>query len=98
MNADPASTPPTGRIRAFLRHGRRLVIFVIGMTILVIGLLLILLPGPGIPIAIGGLAILGIEFAWARYWLRRSRLTSRRVGRSLRRRFGRGRPRARQSP
>jgi len=32
---------------------------------------MIFTPGPGLLMIAGGLAILAIEFAWARYWLHR---------------------------
>jgi tellurite resistance protein TerC len=74
-----------------LRQGRRLVILVVGGTVLLIGTLLLVLPGPGIPIVVGGLAILAIEFAWARRWLRRGRVTTKVYKRSLLRRWRRHR-------
>jgi uncharacterized protein (TIGR02611 family) len=49
-----------------LRQVRRLIIAVIGFTVLVIGLVMIVLPGPAfivIPVALG---ILATEFVWAR--------------------------------
>ncbi len=54
-----------------LRHARRVVVSVIGGTVLLLGLILIPLPGPGLVVSAMGLAILGIEFAWARRYLRR---------------------------
>ena len=55
------------------RQGRRVVILVVGSTILLVGLAMIVLPGPAIVVIPLGLAILGIEFAWARRWLKRLR-------------------------
>ena len=52
-----------------LRQAKRLIILVIGSTVLVAGAALLILPGPGIPIVIIGLMILGMEFVWARKWL-----------------------------
>lgn len=49
---------------------RRMVIGLVGITILLIGIALIVLPGPAFLLIPLGLAILGIEFAWARHWLR----------------------------
>jgi tellurite resistance protein TerC len=49
---------------------RRIVITVLGTTVLLIGLLLIFLPGPAIIVIPAGLAILGVEYAWARRWLK----------------------------
>ena len=44
---------------------RRILILVIGATVVAFGLLLLVLPGPGILVIIVGLAILATEFAWA---------------------------------
>lgn len=38
---------------------------------LAFGVALIVLPGPALVVIPVGLAILGLEFAWARSWLRR---------------------------
>lgn len=48
---------------------RRIVITVLGVTVLLIGLALIVLPGPAFLVIPAGLAILSLEFAWARHWL-----------------------------
>lgn len=52
---------------------RRIVVAVVGATVLLIGLVMIVTPGPAIVVIPVGLAILSIEFAWARHWLRRLR-------------------------
>jgi tellurite resistance protein TerC len=51
------------------RFAKRIVIAMIGGTILLIGLAMLVLPGPGLLVIPVGLGILGIEFAWARIWL-----------------------------
>ncbi len=53
------------------KHARRVVIAIIGGSVVVVGILMIVLPGPAIVVIPAGLAILGIEFAWARHWLRK---------------------------
>lgn len=55
------------------KHARRVVIAVIGGTVFLLGLILVLpgVPGPGFIGILTGLAILGVEFAWARRWLRK---------------------------
>ncbi len=57
------------RIRRWLaplpRPLRRFLVLVIGSTVLLAGVLMLVLPGPGILVIIVGLAILAIEFAWA---------------------------------
>ena len=51
---------------------RKTIVSVIGSTLIVIGLLLSVLPGPfTIPLVILGLLVLGLEFAWAQRTLER---------------------------
>lgn len=50
---------------------RRVVVTVIGGTLLVIGAILLVVPGPGVLAISLGLGVLALEFAWARRWLRR---------------------------
>jgi hypothetical protein len=56
-----------------LRHARRAIVAVVGFTVLLIGIALIVLPGPAFVVIPIGLAILAAEFAWARRLLRRVR-------------------------
>jgi hypothetical protein len=45
---------------------RKTIVFVIGSTLILTGLLLVVLPGPfTLPLVILGLIVLAIEFAWA---------------------------------
>jgi len=55
------------------KMARRIVVFTVGVTVLLIGLALIVLPGPAFIVIPVGLAILSLEFAWARLWLARAR-------------------------
>jgi uncharacterized protein (TIGR02611 family) len=52
---------------------RRVIVSVIGATILLIGVALLILPGPAFIVIPVGLAILASEYAWARRWLRKVR-------------------------
>lgn len=52
---------------------RKLIVAVIGGTVLLIGIALIVLPGPAFIVIPVGLAILASEFAWARRTLTRTR-------------------------
>jgi tellurite resistance protein TerC len=56
-----------------LKGIKRIVILVVGGTVLLLGIALLVLPGPAFIVIPVGLAILAIEFAWARRWLRRMR-------------------------
>lgn len=52
---------------------KRVIVTVIGLTVLLVGLVLVFVPGPAIIVVPLGLAILSIEYAWARSWLRKIR-------------------------
>lgn len=56
---------PAPRAGSFQRLLRRLVIGLVGSAIVVVGLLLVPLPGPGWAIVFAGVALLGTEFSWA---------------------------------
>jgi len=56
-------------LAATYRTARRIVIFVVGSTVVAVGIVLIFIPGPAMIVIPAGLAILGLEFAWARRWL-----------------------------
>ena len=52
---------------------KRAVVAVIGFTVLLIGLAMVVLPGPAIVVIPLGLAILATEFVWARRLLDKAR-------------------------
>jgi tellurite resistance protein TerC len=52
---------------------RRVIVSVIGATVLLIGIALLVLPGPAFIVIPIGLAILATEYAWARRWLKKVR-------------------------
>jgi len=56
-----------------IRAVRRVVIAVVGITIVLVGVVLLVLPGPAFVVIPIGLAVLAIEFEWARRLLRRGR-------------------------
>ena len=53
-----------------VRNGRRIAITVVGIVVLVAGLALLVLPGPGWLLIFVGLSILGTEYVWAQRLLR----------------------------
>ena len=66
------------------RQARRVVIGLVGGTIVLFGIVLIVLPGPAFIVIPAGLAILSIEFAWARHFLQKVREGISRGSRSRR--------------
>jgi len=62
-----------------LKTARQVVIAVVGSAVVLVGLAMVLLPGPAIVIVPAGLAILATEFVWARRLLKRVKRQARRV-------------------
>jgi tellurite resistance protein TerC len=52
---------------------RRVIVSVVGVTVVLIGIALLVLPGPAFVVIPVGLAILATEYAWARRLLRKVR-------------------------
>jgi uncharacterized protein (TIGR02611 family) len=70
--------PWTKRLLSFwntenIKIVRRVIVSVIGVTVLLIGIALLVLPGPAFIVIPVGLAILATEYAWARRWLKKVR-------------------------
>jgi uncharacterized protein (TIGR02611 family) len=69
--------PLIERVRARQRRHRqrnriyRVAFAVAGFVVLLAGLIMLVTPGPGIPVIILGLGMLALEFAWAERWLER---------------------------
>jgi tellurite resistance protein TerC len=54
------------KMNSLFRNVKRLIIFIIGGTVVLIGIAMIVLPGPAIVVIPAGLAILATEFVWAK--------------------------------
>jgi uncharacterized protein (TIGR02611 family) len=50
----------------WVKFVRRLVVFLLGISVLLVGLVMIIAPGPAFVVIPLGLAILATEFVWAR--------------------------------
>jgi uncharacterized protein (TIGR02611 family) len=87
--------PPAAVIRSLLvfdekhplympyRMAKRIVIGIVGGSVLVIGVCMIILPGPAFVVIPVGLAILGLEFAWARRWLKKAKAKAQSVAQNF---------------
>lgn len=64
---------PRKTLNMTYKIARRIVVAIVGGTVVLVGLFLLVLPGPAVVVIPAGIAILGIEFAWARRWLRKVR-------------------------
>lgn len=66
-------------INHILKHTKRLIVFVIGSTVLLFGVILVFIPGPAIIVIPIGLAILATEFVWARTLLENAKQKAKHV-------------------
>jgi uncharacterized protein (TIGR02611 family) len=74
------------------RIAKRIAIGIVGGSVLVVGVCMIVLPGPAFIVIPVGLGILGIEFAWARSWLKKVKAKTQAMASSLTNRNGSGPP------
>ena len=56
-----------------VRFAKRVVVSLVGGTVVLIGIALIVLPGPAFIVIPIGLSILATEFVWAKRWLKKAR-------------------------
>lgn len=66
----PAVVPIKVVGRFIARNGRRIAITVVGVVVVLVGLALLVLPGPGWLLIFAGLSILASEYVWAQRLLR----------------------------
>lgn len=55
----------------FFREARKIIILVVGASVVGVGAVMLVVPGPGTVVIPAGLAILATEFIWARRLLKR---------------------------
>ena len=67
----------------YLRPLRRAVVLMAGIIVLLLGIVMLIAPGPGILTMMLGLGILATEFVWARRLLKRIREKAIRITNSL---------------
>jgi tellurite resistance protein TerC len=72
-----------------VKGARRIVVLVIGSTVVLIGVAMIVLPGPAVVVIPAGLAILATEFIWARRLLNRLKHEAKNITDNARGFFGR---------
>lgn len=59
--------PDADRIaRHAVKHGRKILILVLGISVVIVGIIMIVAPGPAVIVIPAGLALLATEFIWAR--------------------------------
>ena len=71
-------------IKELYKKVRRLIIAVIGFTVLLIGIAMIATPGPALLVIPLGLGILATEFVWAQRLLKKAKGQFKKTGRKWR--------------
>lgn len=62
-----------------LRSAKKVIVFVVGTTVLLLGIALLVLPGPAFIVIPVGLGILATEFVWAKRLLRKFKEESQKL-------------------
>lgn len=79
MSAESDAKPLGSRAPSFIQASRplhlswRAGIFLVGLVIVIAGIIMLALPGPGWLVIFGGMAVWGTEFVWAQHVLRWTR-------------------------
>jgi len=66
QDAQSASTPASPYLQSAWKVARRVVVFILGISVLIVGMVMIVSPGPAVVVIPLGLGILATEFLWAR--------------------------------
>jgi uncharacterized protein (TIGR02611 family) len=75
-------------IRWVGRNSKRVAITIVGFVLILGGVVLLVLPGPGMLIIIAGLAVLGTEYMWARRMLDMAKRKAKEAAARVRRKKG----------
>lgn len=66
-----------------IRQARKLIVLLVGLTLLLCGGIMLVTPGPGLLIILSGLSTLAVEFVWARRLLRKVKAKGNELGRTM---------------
>lgn len=69
--------------RCGLRQIRRAIVTLIGFTVILVGIAMLVLPGPAMLVIPLGLGILATEFLWARRWLEKMKQKAKKIKNGL---------------
>ena len=83
-------TQKLGEILTFIwRSSKRIVVFVVGVALVVAGIVMLVVPGPGLLVIVAGLAVLATEFVWAERMLDKAKEQAAKAGGAAKKGFGR---------
>ena len=80
---------PMEWLRWIGRNTKRIAVFVAGVAVVLAGVAMLVLPGPGLVVIILGLAILATEFAWAERALDHAKSKAAAAGQKVKKGFRR---------
>jgi Flp pilus assembly protein TadB len=66
-----------------VKQAKRIIIAVVGFTLVLLGFVLFFTPGPGFAVVLLGLTALGAEFVWARRLLKRLKRAGKDVAHTI---------------
>jgi hypothetical protein len=72
---------PVQVVRFMVRSSKRIAVTVVGAALVLAGVAMLVLPGPGLLVVALGFAVLGTEYAWAAAALQRSKDVAATAGR-----------------
>ena len=79
---------PVEVLRFIARSSKRIAVTVVGGVLVLGGLAMLVLPGPGLLVVVLGFAVLGTEYAWAAAALERTKALAQQAGQVARDRAG----------
>lgn len=71
-----------------LKQIKKIIVAIVGFTVLIIGFLMVVLPGPAVIFIPLGLTILASEFVWAELWLKKVKEKFRQTADSFKKKNG----------
>lgn len=74
---------PVEVVRFVLRSSKRIAVTVVGAALVVAGVVMMVLPGPGLLVVAAGFAVLGTEYVWAATVLERGKRAAASIGRRI---------------
>ncbi|HET7489247.1 MAG TPA: PGPGW domain-containing protein [Acidimicrobiales bacterium] len=75
------AVPSFREVVGFLvRSSKRIAVTIVGGALVVVGLAMLVLPGPGILVVVAGFAVLGTQYAWAAAALERTKRAALHAG------------------
>jgi uncharacterized protein (TIGR02611 family) len=75
-------------VRFIFRNGKRIAVTIVGGILLLLGLIMMVTPGPGIVLIVAGLAVLATEYVWAQRALHFAREKAQQAKDKVRRKRG----------